>query len=98
VEKAGPFGQGNPEPVYALPEQRLVDVRVVGERHLRVRLRSGDGATVEAMAFRAVGAPLGDALERGRGEMFHVAARLGVNVFRGVERVETRIADLARAG
>jgi single-stranded-DNA-specific exonuclease len=98
VEKAGPFGQGTPEPVYALPEQRLVDVRVVGERHLRVRLRSGDGATVEAMAFRAVGAPLGDALERGRGEMFHVAARLGVNVFRGVERVETRIADLARAG
>jgi single-stranded-DNA-specific exonuclease len=97
VEKAGPFGQDNPEPVYALAEQRLADVLVVGERHLRARLRSGDGATVEAMAFGAVGAPLGDALQRGRGEMFHVAARLGANVFRGVEKVETRIADLAPA-
>lgn len=97
VEKAGPFGQGNPEPVYALAEQRLADLLVVGERHLRARLRSGDGAMVEAMAFGAVGAPLGDALQRGRGEMFHVAARLGANVFRGVEKVETRIADLAPA-
>lgn len=98
VEKAGPFGQGNPEPVYALPDQRLADVMVVGERHLRARFRSGDGATVEAMAFGAVGGPLGDALQRGRGNMFHVAARLGVNVFRGVEKVETRLADLAPAG
>jgi single-stranded-DNA-specific exonuclease len=96
VEKAGPFGQGNPEPVYALPDQRLADVRVVGDNHLRVRLRSGDGASVEAMAFRAVGGALGDALQRGLGESFHVAARLGINVFRGVEKPETRIVDIAR--
>ncbi|MGJ0505807.1 MAG: single-stranded-DNA-specific exonuclease RecJ [Methylocystis sp.] len=97
VEKAGPFGQGNPEPVFALPEQRLTDATVVGEAHIRVRLRSGDGASVDAIAFRAVGSPLGEALLRGRGERFHVAARLSENSFRGVERVETRLVDLARA-
>lgn len=96
VEKAGPFGQGNPEPVFALPEQRLTDATVVGENHIRARLRSADGASIDAIAFRCVGAPLGDALLRGRGELFHVAARLSANSFRGVERVESRIADLAR--
>jgi single-stranded-DNA-specific exonuclease len=96
VEKAGPFGQGNPEPVFALPEQRLTDAMVVGEHHVRARLRSGDGASVEAIAFRCVGSPLGDALLRGRGDLFHVAARLSANSFRGVERVETRLVDLAR--
>jgi single-stranded-DNA-specific exonuclease len=96
VEKAGPFGQGNPEPVFALPEQRLTDAMVVGEHHIRARLRSGDGASVEAIAFRCVGSPLGDALLRGRGDLFHVAARLSANSFRGVERVETRLVDLAR--
>jgi single-stranded-DNA-specific exonuclease len=95
VEKAGPFGQGNPEPVFALPEQRLTDAMVVGEHHVRARLRSGDGASVEAIAFRCVGSPLGDALLRGRGDLFHVAARLSANSFRGVERVETRLVDLA---
>jgi single-stranded-DNA-specific exonuclease len=98
LEKAGPFGQGNPEPVFALPEQRLTDAMIVGETHVRARLRSGDGAGVEAIAFRAVGTALGDALLGGRGELFHVAARLSVNRYRGAERAETRIADLARVG
>jgi single-stranded-DNA-specific exonuclease len=96
IEEAGPYGQGNPEPLFALPEQRLTDAKVVGESHVRARLRSGDGATVEAIAFRAVGAPLGDALLKGRGELFHVAAKLSTNQFRGMERVETRIVDLAK--
>jgi single-stranded-DNA-specific exonuclease len=98
VENAGPFGQGNPEPVFALPEQRLTDVMVVGEKHIRARLRSGDGASSDAIAFRCVGAPLGEALMKGRGDLFHVAAKLSANSFRGVERVDVRIVDLARAG
>ncbi|RTL89024.1 MAG: single-stranded-DNA-specific exonuclease RecJ [Hyphomicrobiales bacterium] len=97
VEKAGPFGQGNPEPVFVLPEHRLIDAMIVGERHIRARLRSGDGAALETIAFRCVGAPLGDALLKGRGELFHVAARLSPNSFRGVERVEARLVDMARA-
>ena len=97
VEKAGPFGQGNPEPIFALPEQRVADARIVGEDHVRARLRSGDGAAIDAIAFRAAGGPLGEALLNRRGERLHVAARLSANHFRGVERVETRIVDAARA-
>jgi single-stranded-DNA-specific exonuclease len=96
VERAGPFGQGNPTPVFALPEQRLADAAIVGENHIRARLRSGDGASVEAIAFRVVGGPLGQALLKGRGELFHVAAQLSADHYRGAERVETRIVDLAR--
>jgi len=96
VDQAGPFGQGNPEPVFVLPDQRIVEATVVGGRHVRARLRSGDGASVDAIAFRAIGSPLGEALLRGRGDRFHVAARVSQNMFRGVERVETRIADMAK--
>ena len=97
LEKAGPFGQGNPEPIFVLPEQRLVDATLVGGSHLRTRLRSGDGANLDAMAFRAVGAPLGEALTRGRGELFHVAVRITPNHFRGVERAQCAIVDVAPA-
>ncbi len=97
VEKAGPFGQGNPEPVFALPAHRVMDVGVVGADHLRVRLQSGDGARVEAIAFRAVGTPLGRALLAGRGSRFHVAARVSTSFFRGAERADTKIADAAPA-
>lgn len=96
VERAGPFGQGNPEPLFALPEQQVTFAQTVGTDHVRARLRSRDGATVDAIAFRAVQSPLGEALLRGDGAQLHVAAKLSRNVFRGIERVETRIVDLAR--
>lgn len=97
LEKAGPFGQGNPEPVFVLPEQRLIDAVPVGEAHLRTRLRSGDGAALDAMAFRAAHAPLGEALSRSRGELFHVAVRISPNHFRGIERPQCAIVDAAPA-
>lgn len=96
IERAGPFGQGNPEPVFALPEQQVAFAQTVGADHVRARLRSRDGAMVDAIAFRAAHSPLGEALLRGEGAQLHVAARLACNVFRGIERIETRIVDAAR--
>ena len=98
VEMAGPFGAGNPEPVLAFPNHRIVDASVVGADHVRARLQSGDGARLDAIAFRAMGSALGPALLDGRGRNFHIAARLGTNFFRGSERVETRIVDIGAAG
>ena len=97
VEKAGPFGQGNPEPLFVLPDHRLMHASVVGADHVRARFKSGDGATLDAIAFRAMGSPIGPELLAGRSASFHIAARLSASVFRGSERVETHIVDLARA-
>jgi single-stranded-DNA-specific exonuclease len=96
IERAGPFGSGNPEPVFVFPDHRVVDARLVGADHVRVRLQSGDGARLDAIAFRAAGSEIGDALTRGRGERLHVAARVGTSLFRGAERMDIRIVDLAR--
>lgn len=97
LERAGPFGAGNPEPLFVFPDHRILDAAIVGSVHVRARIQSGDGARLDALAFRAVGAAIGDALLAGRGRRLHVAARLGTNVFRGAERIETHIVDLARS-
>jgi single-stranded-DNA-specific exonuclease len=97
LEKAGPFGQGNPEPVFVLPAQRIVDAAIVGDGHVRARLRCGDGATTDAIAFRAADGPLGAAMLRGRDTCLHVAARASVNHFRGVARPQGVIVDAAPA-
>lgn len=96
LENAGPYGQGNPEPLIALPEHRVVDAGIVGAAHVRVRLQSGDGARLDAIAFRAAQSPLGEALLSARGESLHIAAQLSIGSFRGSEKVETRIVDVAR--
>jgi hypothetical protein len=41
--------------------------------------------------------PLGEALLQGRGGAFHVATRLSVGVFRGAEKLDAQIVDMAPA-
>lgn len=95
LNRAGPFGAGNPEPVIALPAHQLVYADEVGQAHLRVRFKSGDGAIVNGMAFRAIGQKLGNALTQNRGQPLHVAASLAVDRWQGSERVQLRVLDVA---
>jgi single-stranded-DNA-specific exonuclease len=95
LSRAGPFGAGNPEPVVALPAHTVVYADEVAQAHVRVRLRSGDGATVNAIAFRALGQPLGRALLDARGQAVHAAGTLSVDRWNGNERVQLRLIDVA---
>jgi single-stranded-DNA-specific exonuclease len=95
LNRAGPFGSGNPEPVLALPSHQLVFADEVGQAHLRVRFKAGDGAVVNGVAFRAVGQKLGNALIGHRGQVLHVAGSLAVDRYQGTERVQLRVLDVA---
>ena len=95
LERAGPFGSGNPEPLIALPAHQLAYVDEVGQAHLRIRLKSGDGSMVNGIAFRSVGQKLGAALMENRGQAVHVAGYLAIDRWQGSERVQLRIADVA---
>ncbi|WP_267423918.1 single-stranded-DNA-specific exonuclease RecJ [Methylobacterium sp. GC_Met_2] len=97
LQKAGPFGQGAPEPIFALGRHRLVDAGVVGSNHVRARLRSRDGQVVGAICFRAAERPLGLALLNGIGREMHVAGTLSCDRWRGAERAQLRIVDVASA-
>ena len=94
---AGPFGAGNPEPVIALPAHAIAHVEEVGQAHVRARLRAGDGAAINAIAFRAAGQKLGQALLKNRGRVVHVAGTLSVDRWQGNERIQLRMIDVAPA-
>jgi single-stranded-DNA-specific exonuclease len=97
LERAGPFGAGNAEPVFALPAHRLIDVADVGNGHVRIRAQSGDGAKIEGIAFRAAAEPLGRALRAGRGAVMHLAGTLALDHWGGRDRVQLRLVDVAPA-
>ena len=97
IARAGPFGAGNPEPVVACPHHTVVYADTVGQNHLRVRLKSGDGGFLNAVAFRAAGQKLGNALMEGRGRAVHAAGSLSLDRWQGEERLQLRILDVAFA-
>ncbi|HET7023032.1 MAG TPA: single-stranded-DNA-specific exonuclease RecJ [Xanthobacteraceae bacterium] len=97
IARAGPFGAGNPEPIIAFPAHTVVYADAVGQSHMRVRLRAGDGSILNAIAFRAAGQKLGRALEQARGQCVHAAGTLCLDRWNGLERVQLRLIDVASA-
>src|SRR5271155_2826718 len=97
ISRAGPFGAGNPEPVIALPAHTVSYAEEVGQAHMRVRLKSADGAGINAIAFRVAGQKLGAALLKNRGRRVHAAGTFALDRWQGEERVQFKLTDIAPA-
>ncbi|HTY67120.1 MAG TPA: single-stranded-DNA-specific exonuclease RecJ [Alphaproteobacteria bacterium] len=96
--KVGPFGVGNPEPRFAFPGVRVAKADIVGEKHVRCFLADARGGRLAAIAFRAVGSPLGNALLDRAGVSLHLGGRLRADDWRGETRIQLQIEDAAAAG
>jgi single-stranded-DNA-specific exonuclease len=98
IARIGPFGSGNPEPLVVIPDARVAFADAVGKDHVRLRLTGGDGARLDAIAFRVASTPLGEALLKSRGKLIHAAGRLKADEWNGQRRVQLQLEDAAPAG
>ena len=98
LEHAGPYGSGHPSAIFAFPSHIIQYVDRVGESHLRLTISAGDGAKLNAIAFRVIDTKLGDLLLASRGQALHVAGTLGINVWRGQKQIQLRVIDAAQPG
>jgi len=97
VEKAGPYGAGNPKPRFAFSDLTLVHADRVGENHVRFAFKGGDGARLAGISFRSADEPLGQALLQGVGRKFHAAGSLKKDEWMGRLKVDLMLDDLAPA-
>lgn len=97
LQRAGPYGAGNPEPIFAMPNHTVGFMKVVGQGHLKVSLRAPDGTQLDAIAFRAAENELGKLLNEGRDRPIHVAGTLSANYWNGRVTPQMRIIDAAIA-
>ncbi|MCK6452908.1 MAG: single-stranded-DNA-specific exonuclease RecJ [Alphaproteobacteria bacterium] len=96
-----PYGAGNPRPVFALPDLRVTWSNVVGggdgnAGHVRCALAGTGGGRLNAIAFRAAGTALGQALMAPNGPPLHLAGCVKLDTWNGEERVQLVIEDGAR--
>jgi single-stranded-DNA-specific exonuclease len=88
LEQLAPFGQGNPEPLFAARDVLVHDKRLVGETHLKLRLGA---ARLDAIGF-GLGTQLAAVPQR-IDALFHLER----NVFRGQQSLQMRLVDLRAA-
>ena len=87
LRDAGPWGSAFPEPLWS-GDFTVVEQRVVGENHLKLRVRpAGGGNIVDAIAFNQAGPAY-------RGTV-QLAFRLDVNEYRGIESPQLVVEQVA---
>lgn len=97
LDRIGPYGQGHPEPVFALPDVRVSFSKLVKDEHVRFTLEDARGARISGICFRAMKSPIGEALMKREGAV-HAAVRVKRNEWNGNVSTEVEIVDLALAG
>lgn len=98
LSRLAPFGNGNPEPRFALPDVRIVRADVVGQNHVRCVMTSPAGGRLKGIAFRALDCDLGTLLLNHGGRPLHVAGALRPDNWQGRQDVQLFIDDAAPAG
>ena len=96
IQQLAPFGAGNPEPRFVLPAVRIMKADVVGKGHVRCILSDDGKNRLKAIAFRAAGEPLGDALLNTSGLALHVAGKIRADTWQGRDGVQLIIDDAAQ--
>ena len=92
LRDAAPWGQGFPEPLFD-GRFELLEARVVGLDHLKLKLRPAGGRRVlDAIAFRQA-----HRLEPPRPARLHAAYRLGVNEYAGLRSAQLVVEYLEAA-
>ena len=76
LDQAGPYGSGNPSPMFVFPAHRIAYADRAGTDHVRCTLVASDGTRLKAIAFRALGTEIGELLLSERQHPIHVAGRL----------------------
>jgi single-stranded-DNA-specific exonuclease len=97
LDHAGPYGTGNPAPMFVLPHHKIAHAQFFGAGHLRVTLASQRGVQMKSVIFRAEGTPLGDFMMKSIGLTVHVAGTITRNHWQGKVTAEFRIVDAATA-
>jgi single-stranded-DNA-specific exonuclease len=99
VEKLGmlaPFGSGHAEPRFAVAGAKIIRPAVVGERHVSCYIQdTAGGASLKAIAFRAMDTALGETLLKAGAKPLNLAGHAMVNHWQGRKSVNFQIVDAA---
>ena len=82
IQNAGPWGQSFPEPIF-VGQFKILDKRIVGESHLKLKLQSRNNNTLDAIAFNMTDDDWPSKLEQ-----ITSTYRLGINNYRGHSQVQ----------
>jgi len=97
VDQVGPYGAGNPQPLFAFSDLRIAYAERVRGGHVRCAFEDGIGGRISGICFRADETGLDQILLDPNAPRVHVAGRLKADSWKGRSRIDLQLVDLAIA-
>jgi single-stranded-DNA-specific exonuclease len=96
INMLAPYGAGHAEPRFALTNIKVIKPRVVGENHVSCFIQdTSGGASLKAIAFRAMDSALGEMLLKSGTAPLNLAGQISVNEWNGKKTIDFQIIDAA---
>jgi single-stranded-DNA-specific exonuclease len=95
INLLSPFGSGNPEPRFIIKDLKLVNSKIIAEKHIKIVLIGSDSTTLKAISFNSVDTQLGSHLLKKNIKPFNIVGKLSLNEWRGQRNVEFIIDDIS---
>ena len=95
INLLAPFGSGNPEPRFVIKDLKLVNSKIIAEKHIKIILIGSDSTSLKAISFNSVETQLGSHLLKKNIKLFDIVGKLSLNEWRGQRNVEFIIDDIS---
>ena len=95
IENLSPFGSGNSEPRFVILDLKILNSKIVGEKHIKSVLIGKDGTTFKTIAFNAIDSDLSAYLIKKNNKIFNIVGKLSLNEWKGQRNVEFIIDDIS---
>ena len=97
IERIGPYGAGNPQPVFGFADLSLSYAQRLKGSHVRFSFTDSGGAVLSGICFRADELGLSEALLDPKPARYHVIGQVKPNNWKGRRSIDFHLLDMARA-
>jgi len=96
IDSVGPYGAGNPAPVFAFENMRIAYTKALRGGHIRCSFEDIGGARLSGICFRGEETGLSEILLDPTSPRVHVAGRLKRNEWKGRVSIDFELMDIIR--
>ena len=93
ISKLEPYGAGNPRPTFLIQDTKVVDVKVIKEKHIMLIL-ADEETTKTAFSFNSVGNDFGNYLLSAKGKIINILATADISEYQHQPSVSIKIMDV----
>lgn len=96
IEKLGPFGMGNPEPLFHIENVQFNSKKIINNKHIMVSIKNDiSGQNIDGMIFNAMENNIGlQIINSDKTDTFNLICLIKTNTYRGYTKPQIIIKDI----